>query len=420
MHETPNIVEDVTSLACGGLCDDLRVEVVAGRATPAGDACPVARDWFAAPHPGDGHPPATIDGRPVGLDEAIARAAEILGGARSPLIRGLTGTTVETMREALAIADAIGAAVDLGGSRSSDHRRSAFQRVGKVSATLGEVRDRADLVVFWHCDPIGTHARLWDRCVEASGEFIPGGRSGRTVIAIGTAPTATSARADLSLIVSPECRGDLLRILRGLVRGKALDPSRVERAVGWPFAAIRDLADRLLGARYGVFFAGGEVADAAEAEAVLTLVRDLNEGRRFVLMDPGGPGNASGVGAVATWQAGAPTALDFARGYPRYLPGEATLRARRDAIDALLVVAPAPPAIDLPGLPTILIGPGATRPDLPRTSVAIDVARPGIESGGTISRPDGVMLPLRPPLAPGPRPTDRDVLRAIGDRVRKS
>jgi formylmethanofuran dehydrogenase subunit B len=120
---------------------------------------------------------------------------------------------------------------------------------------------------------------------------------------------------------------------------------------------------------------------------------------------------------VLSWQAGAPSAIDFGRGFPRHLPGEATLAARLGAgeVDAVLIVADDPGSElspELVGLlaavPTIVIAPGATLPGRP-SSVAFDVARPGIEAGGTVARVDGVMLPLRASISVG-LPSDREVL----------
>ena len=405
------VVEDATCLACGCLCDDIRVHASDGRVVAADHACPIGLAWFTEGHPGVDQPPVTIDGQPAGFDEAIARAADLLGRSRSPLVWGLAGTTIEAQREALAIADAIGAAVEVEGSGSGMGWLAAYQRVGKVSATLGEVRDRADVVVFWRVDPIVSHPRFWGRFVEPAGTFVPSGRAGRTVVVVDSGPTATSGRADFFVPVEPDRSGDLLHSLRGLIRGKALDPARIERATGVPSGLIRDLADRLAGARYGAFVVGGDVRDAGEAEAALTLARDLNDGRRFVLIDLVGPGNPGGAEAVATWQAGAPTAIDFARGSPRFLPGEID----RGAVDALLIVSAT--STPIVGVPTVLIGPGATRPDHP-SSVAFDVTRAGIEAGGTVARSDGVMIPLRPALIADTRPTERDVLKPLGNRLR--
>src|SRR4051794_2959655 len=143
-----HVVEHSTCLACGCLCDDIRVVVEGGRIVEADRACPMGRPWFLAPRPGEGHPTASIDGQPAEQAEAIERAAEILRAASAPVLWGLSGTTVEAVSSALAIADRIGAVVDLAGSAEGAARLAAFQRVGQVSASLGEVKDRADLVVF--------------------------------------------------------------------------------------------------------------------------------------------------------------------------------------------------------------------------------------------------------------------------------
>ena len=70
-------------------------------------------------------------------------------------------------------------------------------RVGQVSSTLGEVRDRADLVVFWDVDPVATHPRHFERySVEPLGRFVDRGRGGRMVVVIGQEMTATAAASD--------------------------------------------------------------------------------------------------------------------------------------------------------------------------------------------------------------------------------
>jgi formylmethanofuran dehydrogenase subunit B len=65
-------------------------------------------------------------------------------------------------------------------------------------------------------------------------------------------------------------------------------------------------------------------------------------------------------------------------------------------------------------IPTIVIGAKLNYPA--RTSVSFETARPGIESGGTVARADGVMLPLRPVIS-SDLPTDRQILDAIRQRL---
>jgi formylmethanofuran dehydrogenase subunit B len=212
-----------------------------------------------------------------------------------------------------------------------------------------------------------------------------------------------------------------------MLRGIAIDPDRAERASGVPYSTIENLFTHLQKARYGATFFGPSLGGGAEGrrahEAMLTLIRDLNEARRFVGLELGEPGNPSGAASVLSWQAGAPSSVDFGAGYPRHLPGEASLKSRLDAgqVDAVLIVGETlPDAITLKkmvGVRSIRLWPVATEPMT--STVSINVARPGIETGGTVARIDGVMLPLRP-LVPSHLPTDRQVLDAISERLQNS
>ena len=86
-----------------------------------------------------GKPAALVKGQPVEAAEAVELAARLLMKAQAPIILGLGRSTNETVAAALELADRIGAVVEPGNSRSSAPRVLAFQRAGRVSATLGEV-----------------------------------------------------------------------------------------------------------------------------------------------------------------------------------------------------------------------------------------------------------------------------------------
>jgi formylmethanofuran dehydrogenase subunit B len=187
------------------------------------------------------------------------------------------------------------------------------------------------------------------------------------------------------------------------------------------FSDLETLAGHFQAARYGAIFFESE---GSMTESLLRLTRDLNEGRRFVALELGSPGNASGAKSVLTWQSGAPSAVDFCLGYPRHLPREATLENRLEAgeVDAVLLVIGslsarpgAELAAKLGSIPSILIGPESEI--APTPTVAFRTARPGIESGGTVGRVDGVMLPLRPVVTTN-LPTDREILDAICERLK--
>ena len=68
-----------------------------------------------------------------------------------------------------------------------------------MSCTLGEVKNRADLVVYWGSDPVESHPRHLERFVLAPGKFVPQGRRGRTLVVADVKRTATAELADFFL-----------------------------------------------------------------------------------------------------------------------------------------------------------------------------------------------------------------------------
>ncbi|MFG0335738.1 MAG: formylmethanofuran dehydrogenase subunit B, partial [Maioricimonas sp. JB049] len=144
------IVQDATCTFCGCVCDDidLKVDVAANRIIEAKRACVLGKAWFFNHHIED-RPEATIEGRPVSYDEALDRAAEILLSANYPVTYGLSDTTSEAQRVAVAITDWIGGTVDTTTSVCHGPSGMAFQGVGEVTCSLGEIRNRADFLIFW-------------------------------------------------------------------------------------------------------------------------------------------------------------------------------------------------------------------------------------------------------------------------------
>lgn len=411
-------VEDATCLGCACLCDDIGLVVEGHRIVEAARACAKGLAWYGTrqDEPVDG---PTIGGDPAELGPAIERIAAILIGASAPTVLGLGGVSVEAQRVAVAIADRVGAVVGVTGGASGALR--AFQRVGQVSASFGEIKDRADLIVYGPF-PWPEHLpRFRERYADdAPGRFV---RHGRTVIRLGDWGRG-DGRADRVIPIRDEAATYVA--LRALVNGVGLDAESVERATGVPPEILSELAGRMAGARYGAFFAPGPGASAAICEAFLTLVRDLNGPTRFVAVHPtSGPVNLSGAVSSLAWNAGTAGEIDFGLGHPRDLPGDGAIgRLLRGEVDAALVVGdPADLGLDdrgrsaLAAIPTGIVGPGAKATDhAGPLAVRIPTARPGIDDGGTVSRADGVMLPLRPPF-PGRRIGLVEVLRGIERRL---
>ncbi|MGL6094768.1 MAG: formylmethanofuran dehydrogenase subunit B, partial [Fimbriiglobus sp.] len=108
-------IPDVACTVCGCVCDDLTISVDAGRVVRADGACRLAEPWFLA-QTADHAPAAEVDGSPVPLEAAYARAADILQASRAPLIFGLSRSSKDGQRAALALADRLGATIDTAAS----------------------------------------------------------------------------------------------------------------------------------------------------------------------------------------------------------------------------------------------------------------------------------------------------------------
>ena len=154
-------IEHVTCLGCGCGCDDLTVTVSNDRITEVTPACPLGRAWF-----GDGQVPNQVisDGQPLALDLTIERLAEALVEARGRCLVYLgPDLTSQAQRAGLAVADLLEATVDSDTSPTAANGLITAQRRGRASATLGEVRNRGDVFLFWGVDPRERYPRFLSR-----------------------------------------------------------------------------------------------------------------------------------------------------------------------------------------------------------------------------------------------------------------
>jgi formylmethanofuran dehydrogenase subunit B len=420
------LVEDFACTLCSCVCDDLRLMVDGDRIVRAERACVLAEPWLLAQNSRDA-PVARVEGQPVAIEGAIARAAELLRQARYPLIFGLSRSSTEGQRAAVKLAEAIGATIDTTASAGHGASILAVQQVGESTCSLGEVKNRCDLVIFWGCNPVETHPRHLERySADCAGEFISG-RSDRTLIVIDVQPTSTSQRADLLLQVEPGRDFELLWALRALLRGHHLDE---ESYGGVPRAVVEDLCRRMRSCKSVVFFGFGlarQPGGNLVVQALLQLVTDLNDATRFYARRLRGSGDVAGADSVLAWQTGYPFSVNLSRGYPRYNPGEfsANDMLERGEPDVCLFVGSAgvrrftPRAItELSRIPTIVLDPPEAEPPF-SPSVSFTTSTYGIHQPGTAYRMDEIPIPLRAAL-PTAYPTDEQILTDLERAVRRS
>ncbi len=297
-----------------------------------------------------------------------------------------------------------------------------------MSCTLGEVKNRADLIVYWGGNPAECHPRHFTKyTLTQKGKFVPNGRKDRTMVLVDIRETPSVKAADIFLQVRPTKDFEMITVLRALIKGQRVDTKLVEET-GLSLQQLQDFADRMKKARFGVLFFGMGLSMTRgkhmNSAALLTLAAELNAFTKFVAMPMRGHGNVTGGDVIMRWTTGYPFGVNLSRGYPRFNPGEFStidLLIRGDC-DAALVLGADPgatmpqPAIDhLARIPTIVLDPKVTHTsEIAR--VHFTTAVTGISAPGTAYRMDEIPLPLRPALK-SPYPTDEEVIRRIYQAV---
>ena len=160
MTAATGVIRAATCLGCGCTCDDIEVVVNRSSIVETRNTCPLGARWF-----GTGASPARarVDGHDVALTEAVEQAAQILSDAGCPHVLLGPDVSCDTYAEAVAFADTLRARIDLLAPESITATVLATQERGITSATLGEIRNRADVLLFWAVDPAVNYPRYLSR-----------------------------------------------------------------------------------------------------------------------------------------------------------------------------------------------------------------------------------------------------------------
>jgi formylmethanofuran dehydrogenase subunit B len=333
---------------------------------------------------------AAIDGRPSPLDDAIGRAAEILRAARRPLFKIGGYTTLESQRAAVLLAQQLGGVIDSACIISP----SLFPEIGSVTCSLGEMKNRSDLVVLWRCNASETHPAFLDEVLNAPGRF-RNGRRDRTLVVVGDEQTATDLQAD-SLKCGAQSSFAAIWLLRAIVQNKYIADDPVG---GTPVREWRKFVAFVKSHRFAVFVLDG-LPDSRVIEAAHGLAMDLQACMRcYVIVLHGSP-NPLGLQSVVTSLGFRPSGTS-------------------KECDAILSLGQKSLSMDnssLARIPQIHIS--ALIPDATQTStVWINTAACGKAEVGNAIRFDGACVAWRA-VSPASVPNDFAVLNRIANQLR--
>lgn len=387
-----NVIEDVACAGCCCVCDDIQVTTEGQQILDVQTACPQGQAWFQQSLQTDSLTPL-IKGTAASHAAAVSRAVELIGQAQAPFIFGMPQSATETQRAAVCLADRIGATIDTAASAAT----RALQQVGEATCTLGEVRSRADLIIYWGADALLTN-QCHRQSLTSGTQTVP-----RKILSMGAALPDSSGYVDHTIPIAADRDFEVIWSLRALLKGVELTGNE---PAGIAAADLQQLVALIQQSQYIVFFFGPEFKQGPlshrKIEALSLLVREIQADRRCHSINVPRAGETKGAENVLAWQTGYAASVNFAAGYPRYSPEEYSANhvLEQQETDLCILVGALPLSglsehalKSLASLPVIHIGPAAV--DLPELEVFLPTGISGIHFPGVVYRYDGTPLPLR-------------------------
>ncbi len=182
------LITEVPSPFCGVGTDDLTIQVDGLNVKVIENGCPINTPAFEYAL-GDTNP--RVNGKPVALAEAAAKASTLLAGAKQPVIGGCA-TDVNGMRALLSLADRIGAVVDNMGFNAARNNFLTLQDSGWMTTTLAEVKNRCDFLLVVGTDLETLAPRFFERYFWGNTMFVESNDQ-RELFYLGKAPSGNAS-----------------------------------------------------------------------------------------------------------------------------------------------------------------------------------------------------------------------------------
>ena len=407
---------------CALLCDDIEVVTDGNAITEVKTACRKGVSRMK----GCNEPTLpTVEGKQVDIDVAIGAAADILKNSESPLIFGLGNSTDGAQKKAIELAKHIGAILDDTSSFCQGPTLEAIFNKTIKSCTLDDVRNKADVIVYWGADPSNSHPRHLSKFsyFPRGQERQRGWEEDRTMITIDirkshTAKISGDKFHQIPLQADEEFIDALIDALSGKVPKVPFE---------YDAKRILELANILKNARFGIIFVGlGLVYSLDNMDPIVKLMDKLNELSNFHLIPMVGHYNMRGFNQNLFNETGHLNRVKFEKGDNTNVVHGAEFSIveslNEKKVDAALIIGsdplsslPRAVADHLLNIPVITIDPCETFTSR-KAKVTIPSALSGVECGGSAIRMDGEEVKFEPIVdvkSQTIRPSDEEILTRI-------
>ena len=397
---------------CGCLCDDVQAEIDGNRLGQIENACAKGAAYLQAAFNPERRAKSSIRGKRCSPEAAMDEAARLLSKAKRRLIFGLDNSTLETQALAIELARKLGAALDDASSFSYAPLIERILSQELPTCSLSEVKDKADLLLYWGANPTATHPRhLSKYTYYAYADFNPAGWYPKvTLSSIDVRPTELTAMSKPAFRIKP--RGD-----RELISG-LLGES--------PTASVeaKQLSELVKKSRFCTIFCGRGLAHSLDGDfsGFGQMVRRLSQSIRMAVIPMITETNMVGFNQSLHKQTSYVNQVSFARGVSHGRQFSFLEQAYNRTPDCILVVGSDPFSMlpqslmsKLQGVDIICLDHFST-PTTEGASVVIPTAVPGVESGGNVVRMDGDSIALAEPIK-NEYPTEEAILKQLLEKV---
>lgn len=433
----PKVIENVGCPYCGCSCDDVRVTVSddGKDILEVENVCAIGTEIFKHGCSKDRirlprlrQPDGSM--KDISYDEAIDWTARHLLKAKKPLMYGFGSTNCEGQAAAARVMETAGGMLDNCATICHGPSFLAIFDNGYPSCTLGEVKNRADVIVYWGSNPAHAHPRHMSRySIFPRGFFTGKGQKKRTVIVIDPRFTDTANVADYHLQIKQGHDYELFNAFRMVVNGYGKDlPDEV---AGIKKETILEVSEIMKNARFGTTFFGMGLTHSDgrnhNIDIAISLTRDLNKISKWTIMAMRGHYNIAGPGVVWSWTFGFPYCLDLTKQNHAHMnPGETSSvdMAMRDEVDMFINIGtdagahfPIPAVKQLKKHPWVTIDPSINMAT-EISDLHIPVCICGVDVGGIVYRMDNVPIQFRKIIEPPEGVMDDEtLLNKIADRM---
>ncbi|RLG35302.1 formylmethanofuran dehydrogenase subunit B [Methanosarcinales archaeon] len=411
------IIEAAVCPFCACLCDDvvISISVAENKIKEIRNACTFGVKKFLSAEKTERRiKKPRVDGKETSYEVAIEKAVSILREVKKPIIYGMSNIGCNAQRVALEIAKLKKGVCDI--SESICHN-FLYQELRKGEypfyyALLDEIRDNANVIVYWGSNPLRSHPRHLSKfSLYPVGRYAMKGVMDRDLVTIDLVDIELKKISRWFFQVNPGTGEDakIAEIMKQLVKKETNNGELrelVKDTAAIDFDTIVKITDRLKKAFYGVIFVGLGIFSSENAlrnvKAIFALVEALNkEGVKFVMFPMKGHFNVMGAVQLLLRETGYPFGVDFSRNRI-FEPGKTTVLdvIKRKEVDAALIVG-ADPFSSFPkdtvrklcDIPVIIIDPFES-PTAQFSTVVFPAAIAGVEAEEIAYRMDGLPLKL--------------------------